>query len=95
MYYIIATMFKLYQPVFKTEKNLFKLTQKMFKEVFSARELIWRLFLRDFSAKYKQSILGLAWIFILPLVAVGTFVVLNISGVFKTEGLTVPYINQI
>ncbi|MDZ7586964.1 MAG: ABC transporter permease [Patescibacteria group bacterium] len=83
---------QIYQPAFFSQKNIFSLLPQMTRELLAARELIWRLFLRDFSAKYKQSLLGLAWIIILPLVGVSTFVVLNASGIFKAEDLTVPYV---
>ena len=39
----------------------------MFQELLSVRELIWRLFLRDFSARYRQSVLGVAWAILMPL----------------------------
>ncbi len=44
------------------------------------RELIWCLFVRDFSGRYRQSILGLAWALILPLATVGVFLLMNRSA---------------
>ena len=34
------------------------LWRQMFRELIDSRELTWRLFLRDFSARYRQSVLG-------------------------------------
>jgi lipopolysaccharide transport system permease protein len=49
------------------------------------------LFKKDFVALYKQSFIGVFWAFLLPLVSVGTFIVLNGAGVFNVGTMTVPY----
>lgn len=82
---------RIYKPASASKKSLFSLFRSMTKDLIDARELTWRLFLRDFKAKYKQSLLGWSWIFLLPLVAVGTFLILSKSGVIKIENLPVPY----
>jgi lipopolysaccharide transport system permease protein len=69
----------------------FKTWRKMFIELISSRELIWRLFMRDFSARYRQSIMGFFWALILPLIATGTFVFLNYSGLLKVSHTSIPY----
>lgn len=63
----------------------------MIRELFSARELIWRFFLRDFSARYRQSVLGIAWAVMMPLATVGIFVILNRAGILEIGELPVPY----
>jgi lipopolysaccharide transport system permease protein len=63
----------------------------MISELVRSRELIWRLFIRDFSVRYKQTVLGVLWAVIMPLVLVGAFVLLNRSGVLNIGELEVPY----
>jgi len=63
----------------------------MVRELVASRELIWRLFLRDFKARYKQTVLGILWAFIMPFVAVGTFVFLNRSGILNIGDVNIPY----
>jgi lipopolysaccharide transport system permease protein len=63
----------------------------MFAELVRSRELIWRLFLRDFRSKYKQSLLGVSWAAINPVITVGVFVFLNRSGIMNIETANVPY----
>jgi lipopolysaccharide transport system permease protein len=63
----------------------------IFKEIRDNRWLIFQLFKRDFTALYKQSLLGILWAFVIPIVAVGTFVLLNSSGVFNVGDIAVPY----
>jgi len=65
--------------------------QGMFVSLFQSRELIWRLFLRDFKAKYRQSVFGILWALINPLITVGIFVLLNRSGILNIGDTTVPY----
>ncbi len=64
----------------------------MVQELWEARELIWRLFLRNFAARYKQSLLGYAWAVIMPLFAVATFVFLKKAGVILIGETGVPYV---
>jgi lipopolysaccharide transport system permease protein len=64
---------------------------EMFKEIWRCRELTWRLFLRDFSARYRQSFGGYIWA-ILPVVAmVVTFTWLNRAKVLPIAGTQLPY----
>lgn len=68
--------------------NIFK---RMIGNIIENRELICQLFLRDFKVRYKQSLLGWAWIFLMPVITMGTFLLLNISGVIKIGDIPVPY----
>ncbi len=40
---------------------------------------------------YRQSFVGIFWAFIIPLISVGTFIILNRSGVFSFGKINVPY----
>lgn len=81
---------KIYQPN-RNSKLGFSIWKEMFSELVRSRELITRFFIRDISARYKQSILGILWTFIMPLFAVGTFVYLNYSGIFNLGETNIPY----
>jgi lipopolysaccharide transport system permease protein len=63
----------------------------MAHDLFSSRELAWRLFVRDISAQYRQSVLGYLWVFIPPLVASLPFIYLNSQGIVKIGGTPIPY----
>ena len=63
----------------------------MWRELWSAKYLIWRLFLRDFSARYRQSALGILWAVLMPLVTVGMFVGMNNSGILDIRDVGIPY----
>jgi lipopolysaccharide transport system permease protein len=65
--------------------------KEMFNELANSRELIFRFFIRDISARYRQSVLGILWTFIMPFFTIGTFVYLNYSGVFNLGETSIPY----
>ena len=64
---------------------------EMVAELIDSHELVWRLFLRDFEAKYRQTVLGFLWALIMPLLTVGTFVFLNRAGILNIGKVDIPY----
>lgn len=50
-----------------------------------------RFFIRDLKAQYRQSVLGLFWVIILPLAQTGIWVGLSNGGVLKLESPGIPY----
>lgn len=61
------------------------------KELWEFRELLWSLAIRDLKVRYKQTVLGVAWVVLLPLMGAGilTFVFGMIAGFDAPQG--VPY----
>jgi homopolymeric O-antigen transport system permease protein len=68
-----------------------QLLKAMFRDLAASRELAWRLFVRDTSAQYRQSIFGYVWAFIPPLMASLPFIFLNSQGVVSVKGTGLPY----
>src|ERR1700731_4001947 len=68
-----------------------RLFVEMFRDLMASRGLAWRLFVRDTSAQYRQSILGYVWAFIPPLVASLPFIFLNSQGVVGIKNTAIPY----
>ena len=60
----MSTDFKIYSS--KNNPIFLKAYIQMIKELSKAYPLGLRLFKRDFSAKYRQSILGVLWVIIAP-----------------------------
>ena len=63
----------------------------LWQRITQSRSLVWRLFIRDFSARYRQSVLGVLWAFILPILGVATFVIINSAGLLNVGETSVPY----
>jgi lipopolysaccharide transport system permease protein len=68
-----------------------RLFGEMFRDLWASRELTWRLFVRDLSARYRQSLLGYVWAFLPPIASTATFVLLNRSGVLSGGDSRIPY----
>lgn len=81
---------KIYEPN-RNARLGFSIWKEMFLELSQSRELIMRFAIRDIIANYKQSILGVLWVFIMPLFTVATFVYLNYSGIFNIGETSIPY----
>lgn len=67
------------------------LLRNLIRDVLAGRELAWRLFLRDLSAQYRQTMLGYVWAFLPPLVASLTFIFLNSQGIVRIDTGGIPY----
>jgi lipopolysaccharide transport system permease protein len=80
-----------YEPDNSLKKGYFFLFREIISELKESRFLIWQLFKRDFFTVYKQSFVGIFWAFLMPIVSVMSFVVLNRAGVFNTGDITVAY----
>jgi len=71
------------------KKNLWL---EMEQELISSKELIWRLMIRDFSVRYRQSILGYIWAILPQIVTVAIFTFLARHRVFDMGETTMPYV---
>jgi len=64
---------------------------KMWKDFMLGRDLAKRLAIRDFRAQYRQSFLGIFWVFVLPLANTLTWLFLRSSGVVTINETEIPY----
>ena len=67
------------------------LLRSIWKGIGESRELSWRLFLRDLSAQYRQSIFGVLWAFAPPIVTGLIFIALRSSSVVNLGETDIPY----
>lgn len=81
----------IYEPNNSIKKGYMAIFREIFKEIKQNRWLIYQLFRRDFLAMYKQSFVGIFWAIIIPLASLGTFVILNRSGIFSSGNISIPY----
>jgi homopolymeric O-antigen transport system permease protein len=80
-----------YEPNQRVKVGFWAGWTAMVRGVVNSRELIWQLFKRDFFANYKQSYLGIVWVFIAPVVGIVSWVFLNATGVLSPGDVGVPY----
>ena len=72
-------------------RNPIALFKEMRQDLFASRELAWRLLIRDISAKYRQSFLGIFWAFIPPIVMAAGFTLAKSGGVVNIGNTDIPY----
>jgi lipopolysaccharide transport system permease protein len=67
------------------------LWREMLQDLWAGRELAWRLAVRDISAQYRQSALGVLWALIIPLSDTAVWLFLTGSKVVQVAATPVPY----
>ncbi|HCF29395.1 MAG TPA: polysialic acid transporter [Cyanobacteria bacterium UBA11049] len=68
-----------------------QLFKRMWRDLLAARELAWRLMLRDISAQYRQSFLGIAWAFLPPIILAVGFTLASEANVINVGVTDLPY----
>ncbi|WP_442854721.1 ABC transporter permease [Fischerella sp. PCC 9605] len=63
----------------------------MWRDLLASRELAWRLMVRDISAQYRQSFLGIVWAFLPPIVMAAGFTLANDANVINVGVTDLPY----
>src|SRR5262245_42412360 len=66
--------------------------ETILSDLFDSRELIWRLILRDISARYRQSMFGYLWAILPSIVTVIVFAVLTQSHTIPVAETALPYV---
>lgn len=60
------------------------------REIWAARELVGFFALRDFQVRYKQAVIGVAWVILQPLVTVAAFTV-AFQRIVQVNSYGIPY----
>ena len=79
-----------YTPESKIRHPL-RMAQDMGRDLLASRELAWRLMVRDISAQYRQSFLGVVWAFVPPLITAVTLVFARNAGVVNISDTNIPF----
>ena len=68
-----------------------QLFKEMRRDLLASRELAWQLMVRDISAQYRQSFLGIFWAVIPPIVMAAGFTLASNSKVIAIGATDLPY----
>lgn len=68
-----------------------QLLRQMWYDLLASRELAWRLMVRDISAQYRQSVLGIVWAFIPPIVMAAGFTLASQANIVNVGKTDLPY----
>ncbi|MFS8047085.1 ABC transporter permease [Rhizobium sp. BR 314] len=61
------------------------------RELVWSRHVLWHLFRRDFVAGFRQKLLGYVWIVLAPLLAIASFVFMQLTGILNPGNMEIPY----
>ena len=68
-----------------------QLFRQMWRDLIASRELAWRLMVRDISAQYRQSFLGVAWALIPPIMMAVGFTLAGQAQIINIGDTNIPY----
>ncbi|MDB9525400.1 ABC transporter permease [Oscillatoria sp. CS-180] len=68
-----------------------RLIRDMWRDLLASRELAWRLMIRDISAQYRQSFLGIFWAFVPPLIMAVGFTYASNAQIINIGQTDLPY----
>ena len=68
-----------------------ELLGEMLRDLLASRELAWRLLVRDISAQYRQSLLGLVWAFLPPVITAAGLIFAKNAGALNINQTSIPY----
>ncbi len=68
-----------------------QLWRDMWRDLLASRDLAWRLMVRDISAQYRQSFLGIFWAFVPPIVAATGLTLASNAKVLNIGATDIPY----
>lgn len=68
-----------------------RLWREMVADLWNGRELAWRLAVRDISAQYRQSALGILWALLTPLSTTVVWLFLSTSQLVQVADTGIPY----
>ncbi|MBD2338967.1 ABC transporter permease [Calothrix sp. FACHB-156] len=63
----------------------------MWQDLLTSRELAWRLLVRDINAQYRQSLFGVLWAFLPPILTAFGLVVAKNAGAVNVANTDIPY----
>jgi len=67
------------------------LFKQMWRDLLASRGLAWRLLVRDISAQYRQSFLGILWAFVPPVATAVGLTLANNAKVINISATDLPY----
>ncbi|MGK7933892.1 MAG: ABC transporter permease [Microcystaceae cyanobacterium] len=72
-------------------RHPWQLWREMWQDLLASRELAWQLLVRDIKAQYRQSVLGIFWAFIPPIVTAVGFTLASNAKVLNVGTTEFPY----
>lgn len=85
-----GTLLTVYQPN-ERQGGLIWAVRQAIHEISISREVIIRLFLRDFTSQFRQKIFSYLWALLTPLLGIASFIFMYFMGILNPGVKDVPY----
>ncbi len=72
-------------------RNPKKMITELWSDLLASRDVGWQMLIRDISGQYRQSVLGVFWAFIPPLVTALSMTLIKNAGVVNIGETALPY----
>jgi lipopolysaccharide transport system permease protein len=80
-----------YEPYDRKQQGYLRSWIEMSRNILQNREIIAQLFIRDFFGGFKQSLWGIGWLVVSPILGIVSWVLMNSAGVINPGDTGVPY----
>jgi len=87
----ITNRITIYEPNQRLKIGWFKTWKILINNASSTWDLNYQLFRRDFLMAYKKSFIGIAWIFLTPIIGIISWVFYNATGILAPGDVGIPY----
>lgn len=68
-----------------------RLIQQMGRDLLASQDLAWRLMVRDISTQYRQSLFGIIWAFLPPILTAAGLTLANRANILNISDTPLPY----
>jgi len=75
----------------QNKARVFSLLKETLQDLWGSHFLAWQFAKRDISSQYRQSYLGIIWLFLTPLASAAIWIFLNSSGTLAIADTGMPY----
>lgn len=75
----------------RNKANIFLLIQETLSDLFNSHFLAYQFAKRDISSQYRQSYLGIIWLFVTPIASAAVWIFLDGSGTLNIPDTGLPY----
>ncbi len=83
---------KTYEPDNCLKQGYFSIFRQIVNEIKESKWLIYQLFKRDFSATYRQSVFGLLWVILIPVIGIAGVFLLSRSNIIDIGKTPVSFL---
>jgi lipopolysaccharide transport system permease protein len=75
----------------QNKAHIFKMTREMLSDLWASHFLAYQFAKRDITSQYRQSYLGVFWMFLTPVASAVVWIFLNNSGTVSVPDTGIPY----